>query len=278
MITDSDTNFLYLSPLLEQNYKSFFNRFIRILNEHKTEYGFLPATKDVWALDYMPIQIGKEDFIQFIYYPDYLRKYKKWLKTISHPEIICQEIHIYPGRTDIILDGGNIIRNKTMVIMTNKIFQENPHYQKNRLVEEIERLLGLRLIIIPTEPEDWIGHADGIVRFLNGDTVLINNYKKEKGSYYWQLEMALKNAGLQYIEIPYNPYPNKNNTDASGIYINFLEMENIIYIPVFGLKEDDQVFQLFETLFAGQQVIPVDSKEIAKEGGVLNCISWNIKI
>jgi len=51
--------------------------------------------------------------------------------------------------------------------------------------------------------------------------------------------MALDNAELDYIEIPYNSYINKSYDKANGDYINFLQMENTVIIPTFGIKEDE---------------------------------------
>ena len=54
-------------------------------------------------------------------------------------------------------------------------------------------------------------------------------------------------------------------------------MENLIIVPTFGLKEDDQAVRRFEDLFPKQTIATVESREIAEHGGVLNCITWNIK-
>ena len=52
--------------------------------------------------------------------------------------------------------------------------------------------------------------------------------------------MALHNAGLDWIELPYNPYYNKPNTSAEGIYVNYLQMNNIIFVPTYNRKEDEK--------------------------------------
>jgi agmatine deiminase len=54
-------------------------------------------------------------------------------------------------------------------------------------------------------------------------------------------------------------------------------MENMVIVPTFGIKEDDEAVKQLETIFAGQTVKTIDSNEIADNGGVLNCITWNIK-
>jgi agmatine deiminase len=56
--------------------------------------------------------------------------------------------------------------------------------------------------------------------------------------------LALHNAGLKYIEIPYNPYSNKKDEHANGEYINFLQMQQAIVISTFGIKVDITAYSL----------------------------------
>ena len=78
------------------------------------------------------------------------------------------------------------------------------------------------------------------------------------------------------MKIPYNVYNNKSNDNANGDYINYLQMQNTLIIPTFGIKEDDIVVKQLETIFAGQTIATVESNQIAYDGGILNCITWNI--
>ncbi len=76
MITDSQTNFLYLADTLPKNYHSFFQQFEKALNDCSIKFELLPQTKDVWAVDYMPIQIDINKFVRFVYNPSYLQSKK----------------------------------------------------------------------------------------------------------------------------------------------------------------------------------------------------------
>ena len=53
-------------------------------------------------------------------------------------------------------------------------------------------------------------------------------------------------------------------------------MNNTVIIPVFGLKEDEDVVKQFEQIFVGDKIATINGNKIANDGGVLNCISWNI--
>ena len=277
MIPDQETNFLFLADTLEKKYPDFYARFIKTLAELKIPFDILPGTKDVWAVDYMPIQTAKDRFVQFVYNPDYLRDSIKWRKTISDVDGICAAIDLRPEQSNIVLDGGNVTRTFDKVIMCDKVFTENPSYSEEALIKELCSIFEVdQLVFIPTHPIDFTGHADGMVRFYEKDTVLINDYSQEKPEFQRRFRLALHNAGLKYIEIPYNPYVNKSNMHANGEYINFLQMQRGIVLPVFGMDKDEQVARQFEQLFPGVSIKMVESNELAKNGGILNCITWNI--
>lgn len=275
MITDKETNTVYISDILHKLNPVFYSNFVNILNDCKIQHSIIPHTKDIWAVDYMPIQIEINEYIQFKYNPDYLQS-KKWIKTISDVDLICNEIEINPKKSNIKLDGGNVIKAIDKVILCDKIFKENPNFTKRQLIIELEELFQVDSIyFVPQQPKDYTGHADGMLRFLNNETVLINNFTNENESFKRAFFIALHNAKLNYIEIPY--IPNVNCNHANGYYINYLQMADIIIIPTFGIKEDEIAVKQFEGLFPRQKIITINSNEIACKGGVLNCITWNIK-
>lgn len=221
----------------------------------------------------MPVQVSADRFIQFNYYPDYLHS-KKWIGTIPDVDAICQKMGLQPEKYGLIIDGGNVIRASNKVMMCDKVFKENPGCSKQALINELELLFDSELFFIPRQPGDYTGHADGMLRFLDDDTLLINNYENEPEYFRRAFNKAIKNTRLNYVEIPYKPHPNP--AQANGCYINYLQMNGTIILPTFGIKEDDEVLKHFEKLFIGHKIATIDANEIANEGGVLNCITWNI--
>ncbi|GAB3533100.1 hypothetical protein GCM10027443_17920 [Pontibacter brevis] len=277
MITDDQTNFLYLADTLPKKYPQFYQRVEKVLDECGINYELLPGTKDIWARDYMPIQIANNKFLQFVYNPDYLQS-KKWQKTISDTDAICSSINIVPVKSAIKVDGGNVVRASDKAIMCDKVFTENPQIPEKQLIKKLQEQLAVeQIIFIPTDSSDKIGHADGMVRFLDERTVLINDYSKEKPQFQLNLRMALHNAALDWVEVAYTPYGNERLIQANGIYINYLQMKDSIIVPSYGMKEDEIVVKQFEQLFPKSKISTINSSEIAQQGGVLNCITWNIQ-
>lgn len=276
MTPDSLTNFLYLADSLPKKYHTFFTSFEKLLIECKVDFALIPQTKDVWAVDYMPIQINGNKFVQFTYNPSYLQS-KKWLPTIPNVDSICETMGLSPLKSDIVLDGGNVVRSAHKAIMTDRIFKENPHYERKQLIKKLQELLEIDyLYLVPEQPGDFTGHSDGMVRFIDEHTVVVNDYSKENEVFRRAFEIAIHNTGLECITLPYSVDQNKSNAQANGDYINYLQMENCIIVPTFNIPADESAIRKLEEIFTGQTIKTIDSNEIANEGGVLNCISWNI--
>ena len=278
MIKDSQTNFVYLSDKLAGTYPNFARELISLFKIHEIDFGFLPNTKDTWAVDFMPIQVSLQKFVRFTYKPDYLASTKKWSKTISNVDEICENIGIKTIKSDIILDGGNISKWDDKVLMTNKVFIENSNIPELELIERVKDLLETdEIFFVPVEKGDWLGHVDGMARFVNQSTVLINDTRREKIEDYIDFLMALRNAGLNWIEFPFNIYENESVDDAAGLYLNYLELEKLVVLPVFDFDSDDLAIEAANKIFKGRKIITIKSNEPAKDTGIINCLTWNIR-
>lgn len=228
----------------------------------------------------MPAQVSKNEFVQFKYQPGYLARYKKYIPTITDAAETCKAVGIRPEKSDINLDGGNIVKSRSKAILTSRIFDENRTCGKEALLRKIKALLKVKkVIIIPECPFDPYGHADGMIRFVDGvkdeETVLVNDFSGESAKFFSEFHRALSRQGLLPVLLPYTAYRNKGD-DAKGIYINYLRVGKIIIYPAYGKKEDILAHQVF-TKYFGAHVFPIRANAIAKKGGVLNCVSWDIK-
>jgi agmatine deiminase len=118
-----------------------------------------------------------------------------------------------------------------------------------------------------------------MVKFIDEDILLVNDYSHESLSWKTKYEKALKNTGLN-IELLPSVYHNEKNEHgdytAKGCYINFAKIGDIILFPQFDIDEDVEAIKTVEWLFKNSKIIGVDSNKIAYWGGVLNCITWNI--
>lgn len=262
---------LYFSSLLTliPKYKPSAQLLFSALEEHGEDYALIENTKDIWVRDYMPVQTRSGRNISFRYAPGYLKD-EPWLRT-DFREAIAPQLAISVTYSDINLDGGNVVFSplKEKVIISDRIFTENPEYDEKTLVSRLERLLEAEVILIPSLPSDMTGHADGMVRFVSENTVLCNDIPSKRGLEP-KINRVLKKRNIRALDFPY--FSSQGNS-AIGCYLNFLETEQNVFLPVFGAPLDKRAISAAEQVFP-KPIVPVSINAIAKDGGVLNCISW----
>jgi len=277
-----DKEIVYLSGLLEERFPECFNRLTSILKKHGVEYCLLNGTKDIWCKDYMPIQTESGKLIQFRYEPSYLKGNKEWEASRSDVREVCRQNGFEPVFSNINLDGGNVLLCSGRAIISDRIFTENPEYtDKDQLVKELSDLLEAEVIIIPAQNGDMTGHADGMVRFVDHDTILGNNRSEEYK--YWTngIEKVLKDYNLNYIDVPFfHSYKDSKHPDhAIGVYVNYLEVGNLIILPFFEVEgnKDAEAIAAFKQIFSDKIIETINYNDVALEGGVLNCTTWTYK-
>jgi len=277
MIPSKSTNTVCFSELLKtkEEYSSSYFELTKILDNHKIKHQLIKGTKDIWCRDYMPIQIDENKFVQFRYEPSYL---KEELEIQSNPIEVCKANNIHAKFSTINLDGGNIVNWKNMAIITDRIFKENPEYSNHlKLVDEIEKLLEVEVIIIPQINCDLTGHVDGMVRFVGDNKILGNNRATEFKYWTTKMNQLLKTHGIDYIDIP--SFYNKSKLypyNAIGCYVNFLEVGNLIVIPIFETKDnkDQEVYDLFKQIYPNRILEAINFNAIGNHGGLLNYATW----
>jgi agmatine/peptidylarginine deiminase len=164
--------------------------------------------------------------------------------------------------------------------MTEKIFDENPRWSRSRLLAELERLLEVdRVIVIPIEPGDVTGHADGVVSFADRATVVVNVYRRVDGDFRRVLVRRLRAADLNVVEMPYCPLSGSSEglPSAVGNYVNFLQINRLLVVPRYGLPQDDEARKVLGEVSHGSRVDALNCRAVANYGGALNCITSSLK-
>jgi agmatine/peptidylarginine deiminase len=284
MIPDWETDKIYFSEILYTKFPSIWNEIENFLKVNKSHYKLLPKTKDIWARDYMPIQISHSTFIEYRYDPDYLQgdsdeKETRELKT--YPDIVCNAIGLSTKKSEIILDGGNMVKSSDCIILTDKIVWENRRtYAKKELIKILHETVEVeKVVLIPWDEECEFGHADGMLRFINDDSVLVSGFYENADEKFKESLLArLKKANLN---IEWLRCSTKKEKEHNIAYINFLQTMDVILIPKINVPEDDiafdQISKYYSQYAISNRIKQVDMSEIVKLGGALNCISWTIK-
>ncbi len=285
---DSKTNIVFFSSQLSANYRSCKKDILEALKENGVQVGMnIRATKDIWARDYMPIQIDNYRFVRYKYNPNYLIKKGMSKYVTDKPDCpFLKDKDIV--ECNLTLDGGNIIVCGNKVILTEKVFTENSYLSPFEITNRIEKAFDKQVIWIPCDPHEIefakannelpLCHADGILHAIDEETILLSNYIDYDLDFLTKLFERLS----PYFKIEEYSFGDKSSVN-SWIYINYLQIGKVVLLPTVGEPADDMAIVKLKSLFHNHiTIVKIDSKELtfdAKDGNVggsLHCISWNI--
>ncbi len=278
MIPDWKTNKVYYSFQSTYDFKPELKELRAIIKRNNFKYSHIAGTKDYYCRDYMPIQLTKNEFVQFKFQPDYLLNRHERLEFVTDTNNVFKKNvflkNLQLRQSEIILDGGNIIKSENRVIITDKVAKDN-NLTIEQVRHELENILKVKVIIIPSYPKEETGHADGIIRFINENTVLTINLDNEINDWKEKLVNEIKKADLQLISLPKAKSP-----EQDWRYINYLQLGKTIIVPSFKNNKDSDniILPFMKELFKqyDYNMETLDADRIAENGGVLNCFTWNI--
>ena len=217
---------VYLSDKLPERYPQICKSLTNILKKHNVNYTFIKGTRDIWCRDYMPIQTKSGKLIQFRYEPSYLEGKQEYIDSRSDVHEICEKNHLKVEYSDINLDGGNVLICDGRAILSDRIYDENKEYKNRRddLRKDLAQLLECEeLIIIPSlnKTVDFTGHADGMMRFVNRDKVLVIKYDDKYKKDWWKnTQRILETNNISYVEVPFfeDELDPQNPDSAIGVF------------------------------------------------------------
>lgn len=223
MIADWDTNTVFFTASLAGRFPRFWGQLQAILATTRIPVHILEGARDIWARDFMPVQVDENQFVKFRYKPDYLvgRDHER-----TGPEV-CMQVGFLDRMqiSEICLDGGNVVASSNRAILTEKVYSENPEWQRPALRRELCKALQVEeCIFIPPDPEDEFGHADGVVRFIDDQTVVMSDYSSVDPRYGERVRKALDGHALNVHLLPYfaDPTDDDDCLSAVGNFVNFL--------------------------------------------------------
>lgn len=284
LIHDEVTNVVYFSPWLKdknEGHPEFYHHLKDVLNEIGIEFKELKSTNDYWARDYMPIQLGENEFLKYRYYPDYLvnSKKKSDIETITNATKVLRGMGISCRSTTLIIDGGNMVPCGPYIVMTDKVFTENRKKKDDADFKALlESELGHPVIIIPWTPheDDVYGHSDGFIKWCGDNQILMGNhgdcYPEEAAS----IRRILESYGFEVTEMLFKDKVDSPCYNLNWAYINFLQVGKNIIMPKFNIEEDAIAKQYIQEAFPDCCIRQIEMEDIAKKGGALHCLSWNV--
>ena len=334
-ITDDQTDKVYISSLIDTKDGDLDvktrSKLKACILKYCRDCELLYNTRDVWARDYMPIQLtgktkkSKAVYLSFTYKPDYLHYYPEcttnWqLHNVHTKKQVANKEHFDFDivQMPIILDGGNVIKaivkNKPCIIMCDKVLKEN-NVNESEFRDWWERWwkdnfdgTEMQLVLLPWEGKDDnpIGHADGMVRYIEDGRVLMTNYldfdKRYNDNAGLKIKEKLEIAGFKVGVLGYLDKFKEDKLFSllfrhSWCYINYLQVGKRILLPSLGYDDLDneakqQIKDIFDRETNNEYEIKLlseidsdidmvsiveDMNDKQNSGGALNCLTWTVR-
>lgn len=264
----------------------------------------LQPINDVWARDCGPVFIrriknnGDEEFaITDWDYNAWGGKYLPFGDDDRLPEYFASRYSLQRFVTDMVLEGGSIDNNGEGVLMTTESVllnpNRNPRLSKNDISKRLKGYLGMEKIIWlkgGLAGDDTDGHIDDVARFLNEGTILAMTADDPDDVNYKALETNLEilekakdlHGNTFSIETLPMPETKIDGTTVDGSeyvpasYANFYVANDVVLVPLYDERYDDEAMELFEFYFPDRKVIGIQCADLVWGQGSIHCITQQL--
>lgn len=235
---------------------------------------------DIWVRDFLPLQHRQTGALsRLLFRPRYANYTPKFTA-----EINAAVRRLFPVRECMVqIDGGNILSGPdgtVFCLQGRRIFRQSADGEQEIVEDELFAALGeKKLVWLPREIGDKIGHIDGFMQFI-GDTLFVSDERFDpylERLLWRRLELVRRVYwNLKFRFLPCVPdRADPGGLSARGVYVNFLDTSKAVFVPQYGLEADLEAIRQIQAAAPGKPVIGIECAEIARYGGALHCVTKN---
>ncbi|MGV6819857.1 MAG: agmatine deiminase family protein [Parvularcula sp.] len=186
------------------------------------------------------------------------------------------------GKIDLLNDGGNFVDDYAGRAVVSRKFLRDNKMNEAEAHTVLQVVTGLtHIAFIDADEQGGLEHADGVVAFIAPNVLVINSYPDDP-AYVAMLKSDLR-AGLPGVTIHNIVTPHDDRLvyddrfgSACGLYTNMLVTPERIYMPQFGIPEDEVALASIQK-WTSKEVVPVRTDGICAMGGGVRCMSWQLR-
>lgn len=184
--------------------------------------------------------------------------------------------------THLLNDGGNFVDDYAGNAVVSTKFLTDNDLTEEEARAALQQVTGIKHVaFIEADEQGGLEHADGVVSFVDTNTLVINSYAEDpayRNQLYKDLERGLPGVTIHEIVTPYDGSEiyDERFGSACGLYTNALVTPERIYLPQFGIPEDATALAQMRAA-TSREVVPVSSAQVCKMGGGVRCMSWQLR-
>lgn len=225
--------------------------------------------------------------------------YCDWSNDLKITEVLSKFFKCGYYENDFILEGGNITTDGkgTAILVENCVVNPNRNTMPKKEIENALKLgLGLKNIIWLKDGfvnDETGGHIDNVCRFLPDGSVVIAWTDDKSNPMYTRCKEIEKSLTEQadYLVInklitPSAQYRNPEEAVEfdgakkrlcddllTASYINYYETDKAVFVPQFGVAEDEIAVRQFKQMFKNREIVPLYTREYILAGGGIHCLT-----
>jgi agmatine deiminase len=242
---------------------------------------------DTWVRDYGPLSTSA-GYIAYTF-NGWGGKYSA-LNDNAVPAGLADFLSAPVTKYDFVCEGGGLETDgETLLVNANCIVDENrnPGWDRAAIENHFRETLGLHkfawLDDICLTGDDTDGHIDTIARFASPGRVVYAGPSPEHvdaeilASLHQQISTLAQENGWELLALPSPMY--RSLVDERYLpctYANFLIVNDCVFAPIYGLKEDSAAIDVLTKAFPRSRVIPVRCEALLEQHGSLHCATMQI--
>lgn len=241
------------------------------------EANLLQATvNDIWVRDFGAVFPNNP--VNFRFRPNYMNSGDAaWIGNSFNR--LARTLDLPLSSSSLVLDGGNFVHNGVdKAIVTTRIFADNRNLSETVVDRQLREATGVsKIAYVPEEAGDTTGHSDGMVMWLDANTLLVNEYHEPfRSQVLAPLQTAFPNVTIIEIPVDYTHSAWQGFVSACGLHVNSLVTDTHIFLATYGQANDVVVQQIIEAA-TNKTVVPIDASNVCQMGGAVRCLSWYAK-
>jgi len=250
---------------------------------------------DTWVRDYGPLSLRESDDSGRVSYCAF--QFNGWGNKYASDQdnaVVCalEPVNVpIKNHFDWVLEGGALEVNGQGVLLANQkcILDKarNPGFDLRLLEEKLLASLGLEKIVwlkdIQLSGDDTDGHIDTLARFIEDDCVICcgqNPMHSDAQALAFLVEQMTaicqeNHWTLHTLPVP-TVYSRLDGRLLPATYANFLHCNRHVFLPVYGVEEDEQALSTLQKLLPKKTIVPIRCEALLEQHGSLHCATMQL--